>query len=193
MPWQQALSWVRSLTNRHIGQIWVHHTGHDETHGYGTKTREWQLDTVVLLQREEPGETDIRFRLEFLKARERAPDNRADFEPRRITLAGDEWISEAVEGAGSGRGRRAPSAKDRALELLHDEIVRHGLIPQFDDEIPSIVQCVSEDRWRERFVRANISDGNPESVRKAFLRAAQALVNEGRVGKREPWVWVVRR
>jgi hypothetical protein len=192
LTWQQTLPWVRSLTNRHIGQVWVHHTGHDETHGYGTKTREWQLDTVLLLQREEPGVADIRFRLEFIKARERTPDNRADFEPRLITLAGDEWTSEAVE-AGGGGGGRHHSAKDRALELLHDEIARHGLIPQFDNEIPSIVPCVTEERWRERFVRANISDGTPESVRKAFLRAAQALVNEGRVGKRDPWVWVVRR
>jgi hypothetical protein len=191
MAWQQTLPWVRSLTNRHIAQAWIHHTGHDESHGYGTKTREWQLDTVVLLQREDPGAADIRFRLDFIKARERTPDNRADFEPRLITLAGDEWTSEAAEGG--SRGGHRPSAKDRALELLHDEIARHGTIPGVDEEIPSIVPCVREERWRERFVRSNISDGTPESVRKAFKRAAQGLVLDGRVGKRDPWVWVIRR
>jgi hypothetical protein len=50
-PWQQTLSWIRDLTRRGVGQIWAHHTGHDETHGYGSKTREWQLDTVALLER----------------------------------------------------------------------------------------------------------------------------------------------
>jgi hypothetical protein len=30
-PWQDTLPWIRSLTNRSIGQLWVHHTGHEET------------------------------------------------------------------------------------------------------------------------------------------------------------------
>jgi hypothetical protein len=50
-PWQDTLRWARSLTNRAIGQLWVHHTGHDDSRSYGTKTREWQLDTVILLKR----------------------------------------------------------------------------------------------------------------------------------------------
>jgi hypothetical protein len=27
--------------------MWLHHTGHNETQSYGTKTREWQMDTVL--------------------------------------------------------------------------------------------------------------------------------------------------
>ena len=27
--WRQMLPWVRSLTRKNIGQIWIHHTGHD--------------------------------------------------------------------------------------------------------------------------------------------------------------------
>jgi len=46
-PWQQTLPWVRWLTRQAVGQIWIHHTGHDETRSYGTKTREWQMDTVI--------------------------------------------------------------------------------------------------------------------------------------------------
>jgi RecA-family ATPase len=34
--WRQTLPWVRSLTRRSIGQIWLHHTGHVETKGYVT-------------------------------------------------------------------------------------------------------------------------------------------------------------
>ena len=37
-----TLHWVRYLTRQSIGQLWVHHTGHDVTRGYGSKTREWQ-------------------------------------------------------------------------------------------------------------------------------------------------------
>jgi hypothetical protein len=35
-PWRLTLPWILSLTRRRIGQVWVHHTGHDKTHGYGT-------------------------------------------------------------------------------------------------------------------------------------------------------------
>ena len=39
--WANILPWVRSLTRRSIGQMWFHHTGHDETKSYGSKAREW--------------------------------------------------------------------------------------------------------------------------------------------------------
>jgi hypothetical protein len=93
-PWQEVMPWVRDLTRRNIGQIWVHHTGHDESHSYGTKTREWQLDTGMLLERIDCPGADIAFRLDFFKSREKTPENRADFEPAIITLGGDQWTSE---------------------------------------------------------------------------------------------------
>jgi RecA-family ATPase len=37
VPWNQAMPWIRSLTHSRIGQLWVNHTGHDETRQYGTK------------------------------------------------------------------------------------------------------------------------------------------------------------
>ena len=64
-PWQQTLPWVRWLTRQAVGQIWVHHTGHDETRSYGTKTREWQMDTVIHLDAVKRDETDISFCLQF--------------------------------------------------------------------------------------------------------------------------------
>ena len=38
--WTHVLPWLKSLTKRHIGQIWFHHTGHNEGH---TSTRIWQM------------------------------------------------------------------------------------------------------------------------------------------------------
>ena len=48
----------RLLTKRNVGQIWVHHTGHNEARGYGTKTREWQMDSVVHLEAAKRDETE---------------------------------------------------------------------------------------------------------------------------------------
>ena len=104
----------------------MHHTGLAEDHGYGDKTREWGLDTVILMEAIERPEVDIAFKCKFSKARERTPDNRADFDPAVITLAGDSWTSERGGDIGP---KRKTAAKDRALELLIEAIARHGEIP----------------------------------------------------------------
>jgi hypothetical protein len=187
-PWQDTLPWVRDLTRRSIGQIWAHHTGHDETRGYGTKTREWQLDTVMLLERVEQPGTDIAFQMKFTKARERRPDNRADFESALITLAGDEWASE--------RGGTAPmkrNTKDRALELLKEAISREGSTPPACEHIPPHTLCVTEGLWR-RYCKAGfiLESDNDNTFRSAFHRASKRLLDAGLVGKWDLWVWLVK-
>ena len=73
-PWSAVLPWVLSLTRRSIGQLWFHHTGHDESHGYGSKTREWKIDTVILMERiPNTPKGELCFSLNFTKARERQP------------------------------------------------------------------------------------------------------------------------
>lgn len=89
--WARVLPWIRSLTRRSIGQMWVHHTGLNKTHGYGTSTREWQLDTVMHLTAVKRSDTDISFEIEFPKARERDPTWRQDFATKRIVLLRDQW------------------------------------------------------------------------------------------------------
>ena len=46
--WRQLKPYVLNLTKRRIGQLWLHHVGHDKSRLYGTKTREWIMDTVAL-------------------------------------------------------------------------------------------------------------------------------------------------
>ena len=70
--WTPVVPFTRQLTAHRIAQVWVHHTGHDTSHGFGSKTREWQMDTVAMLTKAgDEGETSIR--LEFSKARLRTP------------------------------------------------------------------------------------------------------------------------
>jgi hypothetical protein len=100
--WRQTLPLVTSLTKRGIAQVWLHHTGHDETRGYGTKTREWRMDNVIHLTTEPRPDTDLSFRLEFRKARTRTPETRRDFQDATIALVNDEWIAEAPATAAPG-------------------------------------------------------------------------------------------
>jgi RecA-family ATPase len=89
--WAETLPWIKALTRRAIGQMWFHHTGHDESRSYGSKAREWQMDTVILMERIDLPGTDLAFSLKFTKARAKTPDNRQDFEPVTMSLQDDKW------------------------------------------------------------------------------------------------------
>jgi hypothetical protein len=85
---------------------------------------------------------------------------------------------------------RLSPTQGRALQLLADAIARAGEVPPTCNHIPSNVPCVSESLWREYCYNGAISSGDQDAKRRAFKRAAEALVAAGRIGKWEPWVWV---
>jgi RecA-family ATPase len=85
--WAPVKVLVRKISSRRIAQIWLHHTGHDTTKGFGTKTREWEMDTVVALTK--ALEDDGTIAMEFKKARLRTSENREQFDPRSIRLEAD--------------------------------------------------------------------------------------------------------
>jgi AAA domain len=186
--WRKVNPWTRDLTRRCVGQIWVQHTGLDETHAYGDKTREWGLDTVMLMERSERPEADIAFRIRFLKARERTPDNRGDFEPTIVTLAGDTWTSE--RGSNESGTRKST---DLALDVLKDEIARgNGVIPPASERIPRYTPCITAGAWRKAYELRSLSE-SPEAAERAFYRAAKDLIEKRKlVTKVDLWVWPVR-
>jgi hypothetical protein len=78
----------KRLTQRSIGQLWLHHTGHDTGRVYGDSTRQWALDTVMLMKDKRPTvDSDIRFDLTFQKARRRSEATRASYKEVEMTLA----------------------------------------------------------------------------------------------------------
>jgi hypothetical protein len=116
--WRLMQPWVRSLTRLSIGQMWFHHTGHDEGKGYGTNTREWQMDVVALMERVEDATADLAFSLKFTKARERRRENREQFEPIVLKLKDGAWECEA--GATPDRRERDKPNHRTMLGLLQD-------------------------------------------------------------------------
>ena len=91
-----------------------------------------------------------------------------------------------------GKGKKLSPAQARALALLGDAIGAAGEIPPASNHIPAGVRCVTEKLWRAYCDAGAISEGGDAAKAKAFKRAAEVLVDEGRVGKWDPWVWVVR-
>ncbi len=98
--WRKTLDWQKTLTARNIAYIWIHHTGHDETKGYGTKTREWQLALVIALEKPPRGEADLSFQMIFQKKRECTPETRDDFADISVALVNNQWTHSNIRGGG---------------------------------------------------------------------------------------------
>ena len=181
-PLRQVLPWAKSLTKRHIGQIWVHHTGHDESRSYGDKAREWQMDTTIHLERVERPDTDVSFDLQFRKAREREPETRHDFEDFRIALVDDQWIWERTKGGGH---------KDKVS----------GLTAKFLDALKAAIaadgghygrQSVTLDAWRAECVKRSLIDkeAKPDAARSLFSRHRLALIAANQIVCNETEAWI---
>ena len=112
--WTETMPLVRELTRRHVALILVDHTGHENTKVYGTKTKEWQFDSVVLLQDAKRPGADLAFKLEFTKARRRRPANRQEFESVIFSIVEDTWTAEPAErpnSAGIKLGNVSPTRR----------------------------------------------------------------------------------
>jgi hypothetical protein len=187
-PWGKALPWIRSLTTRNIGQLWVHHTGHDAAKGYGTKTREWQMDWVAHLAKFDHPETDVSFTLEFMKARERAPQTRAEFAPANIALINNNWISDRVSAA---KAKASPISEtgQRFLDALNNVLACDG------DEIRIIQgqRAASTKAWQAECTNLGLIDtkAKPDSARSMFSKYRTQLVSKYRVGCDGDWSWPV--
>jgi hypothetical protein len=179
--WAAVMPWVRSLTRRRIGQLWLHHTGHDENKSYGDKTREWQLDTVVHMRKIEREDTDLSFGLEFRKARERTPETRLDFEEVTIALVNDEWNSNCKT---VKRGTLNPSNKKFLGALTN--VYASGATEMFDGR-----KAVHVEHWKTECERLGLieKDKTPKA-RSWFSRNKRELIERNYIASYfDQYVW----
>jgi hypothetical protein len=184
-PWAKTLPWILSLTRRQIGQLWIHHTGHDETRGYGTKTREWQLDCVIHLTKVDDVETDISFTLEFGKARERRPDNRADFRTVNIKLLNDRWTCDGMRVV---KPAAVTDTAQRFLDALHNVLAgdrAKGVVEIIDGH-----RAAHVDAWAKEAMKLGLLDPDkPDSARSLLSKYRRDLVAKHRIGCSDKWCW----
>jgi len=179
--WQLVLPLIEMLTRLEIGQIWIHHTGHDTTKGYGTKTREWLLDTAILLQKVTRADTDVSFSLEFTKARERTPEHRLDFEEVTIALVNDEWVTDAKT---VKRGNLSPSNK-KFLDALTNCYAGGAT------EISEGRKVVTVEMWRAECEKLGLieKDKTPKA-RSWFSRNKRELIERNYIASHfDQYVW----
>jgi hypothetical protein len=185
--WAPVLPWIRHLTAKKIGQGWLHHTGHDTSKGYGDKTREWQFDTVALMKAPETPASGrlIEFNLTFLKARERTPANRADFEPIAIWLdENNVWQSSAAP----SKQTKAPSPQGKKFyEALVDALASDMRRFQGPAGYPS----VTKNQWKEQCYQSGLIDPDEEDNRQRSLMSkyCRELIAAGLVACNGSVVW----
>jgi hypothetical protein len=174
--WRDTLPLVTELTRRAIGQVWEHHTGHDASRGYGTKTREWRMDTVMHLDEVKRSDAYISFKLTFPKARERTPANRDDFAEVEIALVNDRWEGTIV--VNSGKEKLTGKAL-KFFEALQTVLAR-------DSGLTTTLE-----KWLAECVRIGlINPGKPDSARSQFSEYRSKLVVANWIVVDDRTVWI---
>jgi hypothetical protein len=178
-PWRATLPFAKAITRREIGQIWAHHTGHDTGRGYGDKTREWQMDVVMMgvSTGNESSAAGLEFKLTFSKHRERQSRNWQDFTPCMIRLTGDVWTCQENIPL---QKRIAPKVT-RFLGVLQD-VIRTG--PTFTYQRH---QAVYFDAWRAECER----QGLLRSSSAELFTARKTLGEAGYIAYTSDVVWLV--
>lgn len=194
--WKPVIEWMKSLTKRRVGCLWIHHTGYDKSRAYGTSTRAWQLDTVIVGEKiDNAADADLAMKITFTKARQRTPDTRDDFEPVDIRLIADQWQSTAAS-----RQRKPPKNSNVAVAALREAVEAVGEKVPGMAGVPSGTSGVKLNTWRGYFykhVPVDAEDNqNAEEVKRAkdtrktqFRRCRDALQEAGAIGCVADWYW----
>ena len=190
--WASIKLLIRKISSRRIAQIWLHHTGHDPSKGFGTKTREWEMDTVVSLTTAESGQSIC---MDFKKARLRTPQTADQFKPLMIARNETGWTATEVEVA-KAKGSRRKEVDSLRLDVLatYDRLAEG--VPTSPGPDGTLVRKISVEKLRDElkscgFLEAKDTGGLTETARKQFQRAKSALLSgpKPRLVEREGLIW----
>jgi hypothetical protein len=191
--WAPVKDLVRQISSRRIAQVWLHHTGHDATKGFGTKTREWEMDTVVMLSKLEASgdEPSAAFQLEFTKARMKTPDNYRQFAARVVRSTPERFTSEDAPAKGSKANNEQDIVRRRFL-TSYDEL-SDGVTPSqgFDGARVSKVSTDAIRDWlRNRGFLDTTEKGHLTATsRTQFRRAKNLLLDKGGFAEEGGLIW----
>jgi hypothetical protein len=186
--WTPVKQLMRKISSNRVGQVWLHHTGHDSSRGFGTKTREWEMDTVLSLTAT-PDEQGVL--AEFKKARLRTPQTADQFKSRVIVRNQDGWTSTG-EAPKAARTRNAKAVLSAAILAAYDRLADGAPTTSGFDGKP--VRKVPIDRLRDElkgrgFLETNEAGAIISRARFAFHNAKAELISLGRLIEKEGEVW----
>lgn len=188
----------RELSRRKVGQLWLHHVGHDKGRVYGPKLLQWQMDAVGLGEFISDPDASVAFKLTWTKHRRRTPANRADFDLVHIRLADGVWNSTPAPAENGTAGQlsrsRPPSPSGRlALDALQKAISAAGERPPYHEETSGVHSAVRVRTWRTYFSQIagyGLDPKDKEAERRAWNRGRENAQATTRVRVWGEWCWI---
>ena len=121
-----------------------------------------------------------------LKARQRKPSNRADYEPVELILDNDQWRTQAAEETKTktrygGVQQISMDGLDQAMDLM-------GQPSPGGSVIPTSGRVITFEQWRNH-VTPKLTHDQAKHRNQAFKLAAERLIARGAVGKHNDIVW----
>jgi hypothetical protein len=173
--WNPVQTIIRRLSAARIAQVWLDQTGFNASRGYGTKSKEWAMDSVILLSEPEDRKGEGVIRIEYTKARLRVPATAALFAPKLIHRDPHGWTVEPlVVETKTKPGEQKKHWFLDAYDFLADGVVTepgYTAKPVKKVGIEAIRDHMAEREWLSR------ENGKlPAAERTAFCRAKDALI-----------------
>ena len=191
--WRALVPLGRGLSGKKIGQLWLHHTGHDKSRAYGSRVFTWQMDAEAIGEAVTDNGADVSVKLTWKKSRRRAAANRADFATVTIKLADGVWSAKPEGGAAIRAPARLSAVGATVLEALQKALVAVGEPPPTHEMLAGVRAAVTLKQWRTYFGQiagysAEFRDKDAE--RKAFMRGKENAIGIGKAKAWGDWVWL---
>ena len=173
--------------------IIVHHCGIDGNRPRGHTSLTGAADAQLAVKRD--SENNVVVTIEHMKdgAEGAVIGSRLERVELGIDDDGDEMSSCVVVPAEAEKPVKTnlPAAAKLALRALHEALADFGTLPPASNHIPSNTRTTTRTRWREYCDAKTVTDStNPDSKRKAFVRAAEKLQELNFIGVWQDQVWV---
>lgn len=170
---------LRAISIKHIGSITIHHTGHDTSRSFGTKTREWEMEAVASLI-EELDKSGIR--LTFQKHRLMTPKTARQFRQRVIVRGDGGWTDSGAETVvDKPKGKTVVAMLATAILRAYDRMADEPSALVSTGQDGKTVRKVSVETLREQLKSGGLLEkdakGNLTALaRKYFQRAKLELL-----------------
>ena len=190
--WAPVKLLMRKISARRIAQVWLHHTGHDASKGFGTKTREWELDTVAALTTTEDSQGVL---LDFRKARLRTPKTAEAFKSRVIIRDERGWavtgdVVKKANGSGKSDVQLLKLEMIKAYNRLADGLpTSPGLDGAPVYKLP--VEKLRDELKSRGFLEAKKTGGLTPNSRTRFHRAKTEVISANRFVELDGLIWKV--
>ena len=136
--------------------------GHDETRTYGTKTREWMMDTVIHLERIERQDNGRQFSARLQEGARAHAHNPGRLRGHAYHLVNNVW---EWSGVTTGRKAKISPLGEKFLDAL--KAANAGSL-----------KAVPLGRWKEQCIKRGLIDPNekPDSARTLFNKHRRELI-----------------